>query len=104
MSKRGNWYRRGSSGRVLNCREAIRLVQAYLDGELDEVTARRVGAHLEDCHRCGLEAATYTEIKRALARRGAVPPGAVARLRAFSYSLLAEDDAAPGHDADEQHA
>lgn len=74
--------------RAAGCREAGRLLQCYLDGELDEFTARRVAAHLEDCRRCGLEAATFSAIKDALARRAAVPPGAAERLRAFSEDLL----------------
>ncbi|MBV7697464.1 glycosyltransferase [Streptomyces sp. TRM70350] len=33
------------------------------------LTARRVAAHVDDCRRCGLEAAVYREIKSALARQ-----------------------------------
>lgn len=45
------------------CREMSRTLQAYLDGHVDEVTARRVARHLEACRRCGLEAEVYTRIK-----------------------------------------
>jgi anti-sigma factor RsiW len=78
------------------CRQAGRLLQSYLDGELDEVTARRVAGHLEDCRRCGLEAATYTAIKSALARRGTVPPGAAERLRVFGEDLLTAPETTGG--------
>ncbi|MGW0734812.1 zf-HC2 domain-containing protein [Streptomyces sp. NPDC002851] len=36
-----------------------KVLQAYLDGETDELTARRVADHVEDCRRCGLEATVY---------------------------------------------
>jgi len=64
------------------------MLQRYLDGEIDEVTARRVAVHLEACRRCGLESATYTEIKRAVSTRSrAVPAEALQRLRAFATEL-----------------
>lgn len=69
-----------------------RVLQSYVDGETDEVTARRVAAHLEDCRRCGLEAALYREIKNSLARREAPDQDAVARLRAFGESLARGED------------
>lgn len=80
----------------MNCVQIGRVLQAYLDGETDEVTARRAAAHLDDCRRCGLEASLYREIHDALARRMEPDAEAVARLRAFGESLLngpaAEDD------------
>lgn len=74
---------------MASCREVGRVLQSYLDGEVDEVTARRVARHLEACRRCGLEAVTYVEIKRALAERSsAVPQDAVIRLRQFAEQLI----------------
>ncbi|GAC1311864.1 MAG: hypothetical protein NVSMB12_00860 [Acidimicrobiales bacterium] len=72
------------------CREVMRVLQSYLDGQTDEVTAQRVARHLEKCRRCGLEASVYLEIKISLARR-ALPVEAVtaARLRAFGERLAA---------------
>lgn len=72
-----------------SCLAAGRLLQRYLDGELDERAARRVGRHLELCRRCGAEAAGYRTIKRALGRRRAeLDPASVARLRRFAADLL----------------
>lgn len=73
------------------------VLQSYLDGETDEITARRVAAHLEDCRRCGLEVAVYQEIKQSLARHEAPAEDAAARLRAFGETLLHTDR---GGDAD----
>jgi anti-sigma factor RsiW len=87
------WWRRLRGNReVASCMEVGRVLQSYLDGQVDELTARRVGRHLEMCRRCGLEATTYAQIKTALARRGGdVDPKAVARLQAFGKELLASD-------------
>ena len=82
------WRRRGADQRPLNCKQVARVLQAYLNGELDGLDAWRVTAHLEDCRRCGLEVATIREIKRALAGRYEPAPEAVARLRAFCEDLL----------------
>ena len=71
----------------MNCMQVARILQAYLDGQADEVTARRVTAHLEDCRRCGLEAAVYREIKHSLSRRETLADEAVARLRVFGEAL-----------------
>ncbi len=84
----------------MNCMQVARVLQSYLDGETDEVTARRIAAHLEDCRRCGLEASVYQEIHNALARRADPDSAAVDRLRAFGASLLSDP---PAGDDDAEH-
>ncbi|MFD2024637.1 anti-sigma factor family protein [Promicromonospora aerolata] len=68
-----------------------RLLQAYLDGELDAGRARRVAVHLDGCWRCGLEASAYEAIKVAVSavstHGGPVSHEAVARLRDFADRL-----------------
>ncbi|MGH9247216.1 MAG: anti-sigma factor family protein [Acidimicrobiales bacterium] len=82
---------RRRSERPMNCMQVGRRLQRYLDGEVDDLTARRIMRHLEDCRRCGMEAATYTEISASLARRGTdVPDDALARLRSFGERLIDE--------------
>lgn len=82
---------RRRSERPMNCRQVGRRLQRYLDGDLDDLTNRRVLHHLESCRRCGMEATVYTEIKASLARRRTVlPDDAVSRLRAFGQELLRE--------------
>lgn len=81
------------------CMRAARVLQSYLDGEVDAPTARAVERHLEECRRCGLEAATYTAIKAAITmaddgRTPDVDPAAVARLRQFARALA--DGGDPG--------
>lgn len=81
------WFRARRRGRA-TCAEVIRVLQGYLDGHADELTARRVRRHLERCRRCGLEADTYQAIKVALTRRShRVDPRALQRLRAFGERL-----------------
>lgn len=76
------------SRRMMTCRRVGEVLQAYLDGEVDDITTGRVAHHLEDCRRCGMELGVYKEIKTSLAREGTtVDDGAVARLREFSRRL-----------------
>jgi hypothetical protein len=80
------------------CPEVGRLLQRFLDGELDEMKARRIARHLEDCRRCGLKAETYSAIKTSLRqRRPDVPGDAIEYLRGFAQDLVAEED--PGGDS-----
>ncbi len=81
----------------MRCMATMRVLQSYLDGALDEVAARRVAEHLEDCRRCGLEAEVYTEIKAALGEGDrTVDPRAVERLRRFGEQLARGDLPAHG--------
>ncbi len=80
--------RGGAARRRMTCMEVARHLQTCLDGEADEVTARRVAAHVEDCRRCGLETSTYREIKNALARQETPDECVLARLRDFGTALL----------------
>lgn len=73
---------------MMRCLRLRGLLQAFLDGQVDEGTAARIERHLAACRRCGLEAAVYVEIKRALARRGrGADDDAVRRLHAFAEHL-----------------
>lgn len=82
---------RARADRPLNCRQVARLLQRYLDGEIDDLTARRIVRHLDDCRRCGLEAAAYSEIKASLSRRGSDGfDDSLRRLRQFGDRLLHE--------------
>ncbi|MFF4805093.1 anti-sigma factor family protein [Streptomyces sp. NPDC001351] len=72
----------------MSCREVAGVLQAWLDGETDEDTARRVAAHVEDCRRCGLETAVYQEIKNSLARQEVPDETSMVRLRDFGTALL----------------
>ncbi len=84
--------------RPLNCMQVGRRLQSHLDGEVDDLTARRIKLHLEDCRRCGLEVATYTEIKACLTRRGeSIPDSALVRLRSFGQRLI---EAGPRQEGD----
>ncbi|MEV6946985.1 zf-HC2 domain-containing protein [Streptomyces sp. NPDC051172] len=73
----------------MSCREAAGMLQACLDGEADEDTARRFATHVEDCRRCGPETAVYQEIKNSLARQEVPDETSLARLREFGTALLA---------------
>jgi anti-sigma factor RsiW len=73
---------------MVRCLRTVRILQSYLDGETNESTAHRVAEHLQECHRCGWQAATYRAIKRAVrARAGDVDELALRRLHAFHRAL-----------------
>lgn len=80
--------------RPMGCLELGRHLQEYLDGDLDDERARRLGAHLDECRRCGMEAHTYQRIKATLAARGTgpLPDDAIARLTQFARRLTDHDD------------
>lgn len=85
------WRRQREQGAEATCAEIARVLQGYLDGQVDEMTARRVARHLEACRRCGLEAHTYEAIKETLARRRTdVDAAALERLRSFGERLVEE--------------
>jgi anti-sigma factor RsiW len=75
------------------CHDVGRVLQSYLDDELDPARVKKVAAHLEQCRRCGMEADTYARIKESLARvarDGLVHPEdqlSIERLRRFADTL-----------------
>lgn len=72
----------------VSCRQVAKVLQAYLDGELDVPTADKLASHLDECRRCGLEAAVYDALKDSLHRLpGPLPEEPVARLREFGAQL-----------------
>lgn len=73
----------------LRCRQVARVLQRYLDGEVDAETAHRVSAHLERCEDCGLEAEAYRAILDTLAARRRLPPDLGERVRRFAADLAA---------------
>ena len=77
--------------RPMDCSQVAEVLQTYLDGEIDDVTAARISRHLEACRRCGMELQAYREIKQALAsHRQRSDLEALSRLRAFSHQLMAQ--------------
>lgn len=72
----------------MSCHQVGKVLQSYLDQELDDDAARKVAAHLEDCRRCGLEAETYEALKASLQRGPAgLADEPVNRLREFGERL-----------------
>jgi len=86
--------RRLRPGREATCAEVAQVLQSYLDGHVDDLTARRVRRHLEHCRRCGLEAETYQAIKDSLGRRDHdLDAQSLERLRAFGQRLADQGEA-----------
>src|SRR5438105_14172162 len=50
----------------MTCEEAIKLMDGYLDGELDPITSQAIEKHLRDCNRCHQGYTTHGSLSRAL--------------------------------------
>jgi len=75
-----------------NCLRVARVLQGYLDGEIDEKIRQKVASHLSLCRRCGLDAQSFTEIKAALAEQSSIPSDAVERLTHFANDIVAGEE------------
>lgn len=83
--KRPFWQ---SDDKPISCRQLAPVLQAYLDGQVDDTDIELIKEHLDACRDCGLEAETYEQLKTALSRhKPAVPSDTLERLRAFSHTL-----------------
>lgn len=72
----------------MSCRQAAKVLQTHIDGELDPERAALIEAHLDACRDCGLEADTYLEIKAALSREQLnLPEETIKKLRSFGEQL-----------------
>src|SRR5437773_5832023 len=50
----------------MTCEEAIKLMDGYLDGELDPITSQAIEQHLRDCHNCDQAYKTHGSLIRAI--------------------------------------
>ena len=94
--RRFSWPRRRRNiDRPLTCAEVGKVLQHYLDDELDNDRRDAIAEHLEACRRCGLELDAYLRIKTSLAAHGPVAPDdpALGRLHDFARQLLQADHA-----------
>jgi hypothetical protein len=73
------------------CHQVGSVLQAYLDGELGPEDAELVAEHLKHCQRCGIEAATVTNVIDAIKRqRPDLDPEPLDRLTRFVDDLPAD--------------
>ncbi|MDW3218164.1 MAG: zf-HC2 domain-containing protein [Acidimicrobiales bacterium] len=87
---RRSFFRRNKP--EVDCHEVGRVLQSYLDGDVEDDFAAKISAHLEACRDCGLEVETYRQIKTALASRlPEVDPAVIDRLRRFGNDLTTGD-------------
>lgn len=70
---------------LMSCRQVGKILQSFLDAELDEAATVKVAEHLEDCRRCGMAADLYLEIKASLGP--GVPEESLTRLEEFAERL-----------------
>lgn len=88
---------RASLSELRTCHNVGKLLQGYLDGEIDSSARRHVERHLETCLKCGLDVQTYARVKRALAHDERSGPEttddavALQRLRRLARDLTQSD-------------
>ena len=78
----------------MNCEEATKLVDGYLDGELDAITNQAIEQHLRECRDCDQAYKAHGSLIRAV---GSATPyyKAPAELRRRIQSSLREEIAEP---------
>ena len=52
----------------MNCEEATKLMDGYLDGELDPMTSQKIEQHLRDCRKCEQAYKAHTALTHAISR------------------------------------
>jgi len=52
----------------MNCEEATKLMDGYLDGELDLMTSQKIEQHLRDCRKCEQAYEAHTALTHAISR------------------------------------
>src|SRR6059058_1333655 len=74
----------------MNCEEATKLMDGYLDGELDPITSQTIEQHLRECRNCEQAYETHRALVRAI---GSAAPyyNAPAELRERIQSSLREE-------------
>jgi len=50
----------------MNCEQAIKLIDGYLDGELDPIASQAIEQHLRECHNCDQAYKTHGSLIRAI--------------------------------------
>lgn len=87
-----------SGPQLLDCEEVLRVILAYLDGELETADHERVEAHLERCRSCLSRADFERRLKGRLAELAceSVSPAFEQRIRTL-IGQFAHPDAGEGH-------
>lgn len=93
----GTWWGKGAS--YMDCREAVRQLYVFLDGELTEERREEISVHLDDCGPCADAAEFEAELRAVISSRckERVPDTLIARVAAAIAAEEAEM-AGPGHD------
>ena len=82
-------FRRSSSR--ARCMEVRRVINGFVDGQVNDGFAAKIAEHLEDCRRCGLSAEVYAKIKQSLqSRPPTIDEETIERLRQFGSELAGD--------------
>src|SRR5438309_6166073 len=77
----------------MNCEEALKLMDGYLDGELDPITSQTIERHLRDCSSCDQGYKTHDSLIRAIGNATPyykAPPGLRERIQSSLRGEITE--------------
>ncbi len=75
-----------------SCHQVLEVMQAYIDGEVDEQVALNVVEHLEMCSQCAHEVDLFKRIQASVRERAdEIDPRIIERLTAYAQELSSSD-------------
>ncbi len=82
-----------SASEIKSCEEALQLLAAYLDRELDAATRARLDQHLETCRSCYSRSEFEKQLKAKVVALGREPvsPTLAARVRGMIHRFATAD-------------
>jgi anti-sigma factor RsiW len=83
----------------MNCEEAIKLMDGYLDGELDPITSQTIEQHMRECPKCDQAYKTHGSLIRAISNATPyfkAPAGLRERIQSSLREEIAEQPARNG--------
>ena len=71
--------------------EVRRVINGFVDNQLEDGFAAKIAEHLDECRRCGLSAEVYADIKQSLqSKPPTIDDAAIERLREFGSELAGD--------------
>ncbi len=75
----------------MSCKKMMKVIQSYLDGEVDEKVARKVAKHLNACVDCDEESTVFKNIKKSLANKPEhISPEILSSLTEFTKNIASK--------------
>src|SRR5437016_7109266 len=82
----------------MNCEEATKLMDGYLDSELDPITSQTIEQHLRDCPNCDQAYKVHGSLMRSIGSASSYHKAPAGLRERIQFSLRAELAAQPTRD------